>query len=48
MLLISMLTRCLKCYLMMKFNFDTIVELEDIINNPDDSDIGYFIEFDLK
>ena len=23
------------------------VKLEDIINTPDDSDIGYFIEFDL-
>ena len=29
-----------------KFNND--VELEDILNTPDDSDIGYLIEVDLK
>ena len=29
-----------------KFNND--VKLEDILNTPDDSDIGYFIEVDLK
>ena len=28
--------------------FDRYVELEDILNTPDDSDIGYFIEVDLK
>ena len=28
--------------------FDRNVELEDISNTPDDSDIGYFIEIDLK
>ena len=28
--------------------FDKDVKLEDIINTPDDSDIGYFIEIDLK
>ena len=28
--------------------FDKNVKLEDIINTPDDSDLGYFIEFDLK
>ena len=29
-----------------KFNKD--VKLEDILNTPDDSDIGYFLEADLK
>ena len=29
-------------------NFDINVKLEDILNTPDDSDIGYFIEVDLK
>ena len=28
--------------------FDNNVKLEDISNTPDDSDIGYFIEVDLK
>ena len=28
--------------------FDRNVKLEDIINTPDDNDIGYFIEVDLK
>ena len=28
--------------------FDNTVKLEDILNNPEDSDIGYFIEVDLK
>ena len=28
--------------------FDRNVKLEDILNTPDDSDIGYFIEVDLK
>ena len=28
--------------------FDKNVKTEDIINTPDDSDIGYFIEVDLK
>ena len=27
--------------------FDRNVKLEDILNTPDDSDIGYFIEVDL-
>ena len=27
---------------------DKIVKLEDILNTPDDNDIGYFIEVDLK
>ena len=31
-----------------EIKFDNEVELEDILNTPDDSDIGYFIEFDLK
>ena len=31
-----------------EIKFDRIVKLEDIINTPDDSDIGYFIEVDLK
>ena len=29
-------------------NFDKNVKLEDIINTRDDSDIGYFVEVDLK
>ena len=28
--------------------FDNNVKLEDMLNTPDDSDIGYFIEVDLK
>ena len=28
--------------------FDNNVELEDILKTLDDSDIGYFVEFDLK
>ena len=28
--------------------FDRNVKIEDILNTPDDSDIGYFIEIDLK
>ena len=28
--------------------FDKIVKLKDILNTPDDSAIGYFIEVDLK
>ena len=31
-----------------EIKFDNIVKLEDILNTPDDSDIGYFIEVDLK
>ena len=31
-----------------KIKFDRNVTLEDILNTPDDSDIGYFIEVDLK
>ena len=31
-----------------EIKFDTIVELEDILNTPDDCDMGYFIEVDLK
>ena len=31
-----------------EIKFDRIVKLEDILNTPDDSDIGYFIEVDLK
>ena len=31
-----------------EFKFDQNVKLEDILNSPDDSDIGYFIEVDLK
>ena len=30
-----------------EINFDKNVKLEDILNNLDDSDIGYFIELDL-
>ena len=31
-----------------EIKFNNNVELEDILNTPDDSDIGYFIEADLK
>ena len=31
-----------------EIKFDRDINLEDIINTPDDSDIGYFIEADLK
>ena len=31
-----------------EIKFDNNINLEDILNNPDDSDIGYFIEVDLK
>ena len=31
-----------------EIKFDRSVNLEDILNTPDDSDIGYFIEVDLK
>ena len=31
-----------------EIKFDNNIKLEDILNTPDDSDIGYFIEVDLK
>ena len=31
-----------------EIKFDKNVKLEDILNTPDDNDIGYFIEVDLK
>ena len=31
-----------------EIKFDNDVKLEDILNTPDDSDIGYFVEVDLK
>ena len=31
-----------------EIKFDRNVKLEEILNTPDDSDIGYFIEVDLK
>ena len=31
-----------------EIKFDNNLKLEDILNTPDDSDIGYFIEVDLK
>ena len=31
-----------------EIKFDNNVKLEDILNTPDDNNIGYFIEFDLK
>ena len=30
-----------------EIKFDRNVKLEDILNGPDDSDFGYFIEVDL-
>ena len=31
-----------------EIKFDRSVKVEDIINTPDDSGIGYFVEIDLK
>ena len=31
-----------------EINIDRKVKLEDILNIPDDSDIGYFLEVDLR
>ena len=31
-----------------EFKFDNNVNLENILNTPDDSDIGYFVEADSK
>ena len=31
-----------------ELKFDNYVKIEDILNTPDDSDNGYFIEVDLK
>ena len=31
-----------------EIKFDQNVKLEDMLNTPDDSDIGYFVEVDLK
>ena len=31
-----------------EIKFDNNVNLDDILNTPDDSDIGYLIEVDLK
>ena len=31
-----------------EIKFDNILKLEDILNTPDHSDIGYFVEVDLK
>ena len=31
-----------------EIKFDNNVELADILNTPDDSQIGYFVEVDLK
>ena len=31
-----------------EIKLDKNVELEDILKTPDDSDIGYFVECDLK
>ena len=31
-----------------EIKFDKNVKLEEFLNTPDDSDIGYFIEVDLK
>ena len=35
-------------YLMMKFYFQKIVHLEDLLNTPDVSDIAHYIESDLN
>ena len=31
-----------------EFKIDKNINLEDIITTPDDSDVGYFVECDLK
>ena len=43
-----MVTQCLNTLPYDEIKFDNNVKLEDILNTPDDSDIGYFIEVDLK
>ena len=45
---ISMVIRCLNHYLMMEPYLIKKVKFEGVINTFDDSDIGYFVEFDLK
>ena len=42
-----MVTQCLNHYLMMKSKLIKNVKLEDLLNFPDDSDIGCLIEVDL-
>ena len=43
-----MVTQCLNHHHLMKSKFERNVCLETILNTPDDSDIGYFIEVDLR
>ena len=31
-----------------EIKFDNIVKIEDILKTPDDTDLGYFIEVDIK
>ena len=39
--------RCYNHYHLVKINLKVLFCLEDIINTPDDNDIGYFLEVDL-
>ena len=35
-------------YLPYEIKFDRNVKIEDILNTPDKSDVGYFVEVDIK
>ena len=47
MLIIYTVTQCLNLPYD-EIKYDNSVKLEDILNTPDDSDVGYFVEVDLK
>ena len=38
----------MKSFLYMKFEFNTEITLDETLNTPNDKEIGYFIEVDLK
>ena len=48
MLIVCMDGLCQNHSLIMKLDLIKIVKLEEILDTPDDSDIGFFIEVDLK
>ena len=48
MLILYMVTQMSEPLPYAEIRFDKNVKLEKILNTPDDSDIGYFIEVDLK
>ena len=43
-----MTIQCLNRYLTMKIKFEKDICLNKTLNTPDDSNIGYLIEFDLR